>query len=244
MGYTHYWYRLPILPAERWEEFLADARRLVEAARARGVRLGAPQAEMGSDPVLTGDEVALNGVGAESCEWFVIPREIASPRRLNEEGLAFSFCKTQGRPYDLVVTAILVAARHRFAEAFKVHSDGGEPEWAAGKQLCQEILGFGAEYAMDDERWLVRRPDAPAPQARPGPVVLREFPPLSGGRLRVRVVRSSAKARASVILDIREFVRGNFEGFTRRGIRITSLADARALRAALQAVEEDRLLRE
>jgi len=46
-------------------------------------------------------------------------------------------------------------------------------------------------------------------------------------------------------LDTREFARGSsFEGYTRRGIRITSLVDVRTLREALEAIERESLLRE
>jgi len=244
LGYTHHWYRSVLLPPESWGEFLDDARRLVDAAGVRGVPLAGPAAEAGSLPVLTADEVALNGVGADSCESFAIPRVFENPGRLNEAGLVHDFCKTRHRPYDLAVTAILIAAKRRFGDVFTVTSDGDDPEWADGRELCRTVLGFGSEYAIID-RWLVRRPEAPAPRARPDPIVIREFPALSDGRYRIRVVRSSANSRASVILDLREFARGvSFEGYTRRGIRIASLADVRRLREALEVIERESLLRE
>ncbi len=74
-----------------------------------------------------------------------------------------------------------------------------------------------------------------------GPVILKEFPVV--GPCRVRLLKSSP--RSAAVLDIREFAKGpSFEGFTRRGIRITSLAEARLLREALEAVEKDGLLKE
>ncbi len=78
--------------------------------------------------------------------------------------------------------------------------------------------------------------------ARTDPIVVREFPQL--GKYRVRVVRSSAGPRASVVLDVREYAKSeSFEGFTRRGIRIGSLAEARQLLEALKAVEQEQLLK-
>lgn len=51
--------------------------------------------------------------------------------------------------------------------------------------------------------------------------VLREFPPL--GKYRIRLMLN-VKTKAKV-LDIREFISGEtFEGFTRRGIRLTDRA--------------------
>jgi hypothetical protein len=73
------------------------------------------------------------------------------------------------------------------------------------------------------------------------PVVVREFPEV--GNYRVRVVKSSA--RGAAVADIREFAKGpSFEGFTRRGIRLSSLAEVRLLREALEAIEKDALLKE
>ena len=78
---------------------------------------------------------------------------------------------------------------------------------------------------------------------RPDPVVVREFPQI--GKYRLRVVRSSAGPRASAVLDVREYATGaSFEGFTRRGIRISTLAEARQLRDALNATIEGDLLPE
>ena len=78
--------------------------------------------------------------------------------------------------------------------------------------------------------------------ARPDPIVLREFPGF--GRCRVRLVKSSTGPRASIVLDVREYAKSDsFEGFTRRGIRIASLEDARRLREALEAIEGEQLLK-
>jgi hypothetical protein len=69
--------------------------------------------------------------------------------------------------------------------------------------------------------------------------VLREFPPV--GKYRVRLVRGGQTAVKA--LDIREYVTGKeFEGFTRRGIRLTSRADLDLLRDVLKEVLENTLL--
>jgi hypothetical protein len=66
--------------------------------------------------------------------------------------------------------------------------------------------------------------------------VLREFPPV--GRYRVRLV-ANRKRNGEPVLDIREYVKGaEFEGFTRRGIRLSSRADLDLLRDVLKEVLE------
>ncbi len=67
--------------------------------------------------------------------------------------------------------------------------------------------------------------------------VLREFNPL--GKYRVRLLVDPAKAGARPVLDIREYVSTQtFEGFTRRGIRISAKAELDALREVLLEVLE------
>lgn len=57
-----------------------------------------------------------------------------------------------------------------------------------------------------------------------GPVVVRELGEI--GKYRVRLVRD----RGRLVLDIREYVKGaNFEGFTRKGIRLVSPKEMLAL---------------
>lgn len=66
--------------------------------------------------------------------------------------------------------------------------------------------------------------------------VLREFPPI--GKYRVRLVASKRRG-GEAVLDIREYVKGgDFEGFTRRGIRLSARAEMDLLRDVLKEVLE------
>ncbi|HEX7899106.1 MAG TPA: hypothetical protein VF950_15180 [Planctomycetota bacterium] len=65
--------------------------------------------------------------------------------------------------------------------------------------------------------------------------VLKEFQPL--GKYRIRLLADPARPGAEPTLDIREYVSSQtFEGFTRRGIRLTARADLDALREVLLEV--------
>jgi hypothetical protein len=65
--------------------------------------------------------------------------------------------------------------------------------------------------------------------------VLKEFPAL--GKYRIRLLVDPAKPGAEPTLDIREYVSSqSFEGFTRRGIRITAKSDMDTLREVLLEV--------
>lgn len=65
--------------------------------------------------------------------------------------------------------------------------------------------------------------------------VLKEFQPL--GKYRVRLLVDPAKSGAEPTLDIREYVSSQtFEGFTRRGIRLSAKTDMDLLREVLREV--------
>jgi hypothetical protein len=70
------------------------------------------------------------------------------PRNL---GLWFACCKTAYRPYDVAVTAFLIIAKHQLRTKIAVASDGVDCNWEDGRQLCQQILDYGAPYHIDAE---------------------------------------------------------------------------------------------
>ncbi len=68
-----------------------------------------------------------------------------------EEGLYFDFCKTAFKPYDLAVITFLIIAKRHLGESLKVSSDGEDQHWFDGKMLCQMVLGYGLEYAINKD---------------------------------------------------------------------------------------------
>lgn len=63
---------------------------------------------------------------------------------------AFAFCKTAYRPYDLVVTAILVALKHHFGDNVVVDSDGEQKDWMDAKFLCNNLFGYGLTFETEE----------------------------------------------------------------------------------------------
>jgi hypothetical protein len=133
MGYTHYW-RHAELPADLFAEIAADAKAIVAAS---------PVPLAGFDgtgePEFTEDEFSLNGADPDDYETFSL-RTVATD---------YDFCKTGQRPYDVVVTAILLrAAALAFARdvKFEFWSDGDlDVDWAAGRELVGKVFGRGKE---------------------------------------------------------------------------------------------------
>ena len=72
-------------------------------------------------------------------------------------------------------------------------------------------------------------------------LTLRDFPSL--GKIRVRLMHSQKPSRKSTWLDLREYENGpNYMGFTRRGVKLTSLEDVRLLRETLETIEREKLI--
>lgn len=90
------------------------------------------------------------GLGSGSYETMCI-------ERCPSEDDKFSFCKTAFRPYDLVVTAVLIAAKEHFGENIEVSSDGDDSNWLDAKILCNNVLGYGLNFEMNkDKKELVK----------------------------------------------------------------------------------------
>ena len=70
------------------------------------------------------------------------------------KGLVFTCCKTAYRPYDVTVTAMLIALKHHFVNGVRVSSDGEDEHWEDGRLLCTVACGaWGKEYhILPDER--------------------------------------------------------------------------------------------
>lgn len=125
MGYTHHWCHGPI-PADAWTALVDDARRIIAAAK---VALAGGDGT--GEPVLDAGEIFLNGAAPDDFETFLL--EAKAPGRKD-------FCKTGMRPYDLVVTAILLRATLTIP-GFLVKSNGTWAEWRPTRDLYATLFG-------------------------------------------------------------------------------------------------------
>jgi hypothetical protein len=108
---THYVYRPKALDAGRFRLFVADVRSVMEA---RPAKLSLCGFAGEGEPLVDDDQIVFNGdarLGAH-CEPLVIQRVDTHSRE--RDGEHFTFCKTNGKPYDAIVVAVLYALIHRF----------------------------------------------------------------------------------------------------------------------------------
>ncbi len=147
MGYTHYWYRELELDKDKFTAFVADCRKLAETLP---IPLGNGCGE--GKPVFADDLVSFNGVGDDSCESLLIAPSFESrTSQKPENNKWFSFCKTRGLPYDLVVQCCLIALKEHFGNAVTIRSDGDAGEWKEAANSCQTILGYGLTFEPDSD---------------------------------------------------------------------------------------------
>ena len=119
-----------------WEAWAAAFPLIVHDARIiishSGVPIGGPDPETDGPlaPLVSETEgIALNGAG-ECHEPFILEPYLYSDR---------GFCKTARKPYDMVVTAILIRAKKHAGDAFRVSSDESWDEWENGKEFLENL---------------------------------------------------------------------------------------------------------
>ena len=139
MGYTHYFRTTRgELDEEAFISFAQDCERIFDLAKADGIETQWEH-DCALGPQATPELVRFNGVGSEGHETFYFPRETES----------FSFCKTAQKPYDVVVVAVLCAAKERFGGAVEISSDGDYLDRASGRALYQRATGADDVLAWD-----------------------------------------------------------------------------------------------
>jgi hypothetical protein len=125
MGYTHYWNKKKHWPPAKVSAAIQD---MVEVIRRCELPLADGHGEPGTEPVIGPDFIAFNGVGELSHETFLFPG--VSPPPYSPD---FAFCKTDRKPYDTIVVACLLVAKHHLGAAIEVRSDGDwGDEWLNG----------------------------------------------------------------------------------------------------------------
>jgi hypothetical protein len=129
MGYTHYWELENGIEQADWNKFLEGARQIIETAVAAGIKLQDDSA---------GAAIFINGVSADAHEPFVI----------TSEDTGFNFCKTAQKPYDTVVTAILIHLKKSLGSKVVVTSDGGWSSWQGGRLLFETVYDIQPESVL------------------------------------------------------------------------------------------------
>ena len=120
MGYTNYWYQHRSFTDSEWKEiktyFLNRYCNTLYEVR------------IDIETDIKKDLIALNGVGSESCETFILTKNLS--KEPDRDGLEhFNFCKTREFPYDKVVWKLLMFIKFVVLDpkdkSFKISNDNG-----------------------------------------------------------------------------------------------------------------------
>ena len=144
MGYTRYWHRIREIPQPTFQAIVGDFMKVLPALQ---VRLAGGDGT--GDPCLTAEEVIFNGVGDDAHETFLFPRVYCLRQGSIWGALEFQYCKTARKPYDLVVAAFLVIAKHHLGDNLHVTSDRGPSGLAEAISHCSAVLGYGDDFRLD-----------------------------------------------------------------------------------------------
>lgn len=147
MGYTHYWHQKRDLTEYEWLQLRgAFARLLVRLPHVGGRPLEISGPLGTGEPINNDTEIAFNGKAPElDHESFCLDlckrerSEWEDPKDYANDG-AFSFCKTNRKPYDILVCAMLVIAEHVTEGAIAVKSDGDPDDWANAYEWLVSVM--------------------------------------------------------------------------------------------------------
>lgn len=157
MGYTHYWQYKPesIEPAQAMI-LCQDARHIIEFC---GVAITGWRESGEFAPEFNPENrLAFNGLGEDNGHetfafYFHPPQEPESDEEsynkyryekfIENDRQLWEFCKTARKPYDAVVTAVLLRARD-IIPTIEIDSDGDWSDWTAGRELYETAFGLVA----------------------------------------------------------------------------------------------------
>lgn len=157
MGYTHYWTYNPnaIKDTEELRKKFLVARNVIKVARgiisrnpfihkgqAGGYYDDVPCKIRGGlgrgTPMINESQIWFNGDEKKGMD-----HETFDIKWYPEGGIVKDFCKTNRKPYDILVCVSLLAFKHAFDDpkVFTFSSDGDNSDWEPAKDLFTRITG-------------------------------------------------------------------------------------------------------
>jgi len=163
MGYTHYWYQKRDFTGEEWKQIkLASlaVSHIIQHGVDRGpvfIQIDIRGWDGTGKAQFTNDEITFNGDKdkLENHETFRLNRVMPDPttQPWREKYIVrvrdyFAFCKTAQKPYDILVCAVLLIAKHVAPTAIDYSSDGDEEEWRGAELLTNKTLPTHGNYPV------------------------------------------------------------------------------------------------
>lgn len=133
MGYTHYFDQKSHPTKEQWKAICDDFKQLRVVALIKELNIPIQREYDSPGPVeVSNRAIIFNGVGDNGHETMVV----------ESHGAGFQFCKTNGKPYDFYVVALLLIMNKHAPDVWEISSDGDEQDWMP-VQAWMEDGGLG-----------------------------------------------------------------------------------------------------
>jgi hypothetical protein len=160
MGYTHYYVRdkREVGSPVQFGELALNTKKIIAEAQAQGIDICGGLGE--GKPEFTEAYFMLNGnlkgdLWHETFAWFGNPEQskwqAERYKDTDQENDIFSYCKTNHKPYDAVVTAVLIRAKVIYGQLVDVYSDGSWEDWQTGRDLYEKVFGEVAPCPFVEE---------------------------------------------------------------------------------------------
>lgn len=157
MGYTHYWNHTKPFTEPEWQTVKDAFKAIVEVADLRRIDLSIDNStpmsahqRINAAWVMKGDrgeDIYINGAESGAHETFVIHKEAVEKESWQDEDSAgFDFCKTNQKPYDAIITAMLIWLESTYPNHFSVSSDGEKDDWMDGMDVLIHAFGDNSEF--------------------------------------------------------------------------------------------------
>lgn len=92
----------------------------------------------GTLPVVTDDEIALNGVEGK----IDLAHESLWITRAKNTVPDADYCRTARKPYDIVVCGVLLVLQHHAPGVWDISTDGTLEDWDPAREWVEGVLGF------------------------------------------------------------------------------------------------------
>lgn len=154
MGYTHYWTYNPKAIKDTEElrrkfrvavQTIDQAHKLIKKRKYCTIRGGLGK----GSPMMNESQVWFNGDEKTGMD-----HETFEIKWYPEGGIVRDFCKTNRKPYDILVCVSLLAFKRAFddSDVFTFSSDGDESDWEEAKNLFTDITySFVGPIFQDEE---------------------------------------------------------------------------------------------
>lgn len=144
MGYTHYFKINKKLNQNKWEDFVSEClllyNNLPKYSKSSGSYYEDDKLLIGNwcgvdKPIFNSNEIIFNGKGETfdgeclDCETFII----------RKNNIGFNSCKTDRKPYDLLVQLSLISMCNIFKNEVGIMSDGNFDCWKQSLELYYKI---------------------------------------------------------------------------------------------------------